>query len=111
MEKTVLDMPAMWADHHVLKVREVLSSMDGVEDVYASSAWKQVLVKYDEAKIDKVAIEQALTQAGYPAGQGAPPMLAESGLKGRDPKWQEADTRVTWTSQVDLEMSGEFRKY
>jgi len=28
----------MWADHHVLKVREVLCTIDGVEEVKAQAA-------------------------------------------------------------------------
>jgi hypothetical protein len=38
MEKLQFNLPDMWADHHVLKVRTVLDAMDGVQDVVASSA-------------------------------------------------------------------------
>ena len=30
MEKLQLSIPSMWADHHVLKVRDVLVHLDGV---------------------------------------------------------------------------------
>ena len=53
MEKTVLSVPTMWADHHVLKVREVLTALDGVQDVYASAAWKQVVVAYDRHSVER----------------------------------------------------------
>ncbi len=111
MEKAVLDVPTLWADHHVLKVRDALTDLEGVEDVYASSAWKQVLVAYDSAKTDRAVIERALAQAGYPVGEGETPALIQPGDKGRDPRWQSLAARVTVTNQADLEMSGEFRRY
>ncbi len=70
MQKAILDVPTLWADHHVLKVREALVNLPGVEDVFASSAWKQVLVRYDETQTDQAQIEQALAAAGYPVGEG-----------------------------------------
>lgn len=111
MEKVVLEVPLMWADHHVLKVREVLTRMDGVEDVYASSAWKQVLVKCDSAKVKPEALEQALAQAGYPVGQGETPILVLPTEKRRDPRWSDLGFRVSQTYQADVEMSGDFRKW
>jgi copper chaperone CopZ len=109
MEKTVLNVPKMWADHHVLKVREVLTALDGVAGIYASSAWKQVLVEYDSAKLDDAAIVEALAGAGYGTDE-------ELGLEGKqlsagDPKWDELGVRVTRTNQRDLELSGDFRRY
>ncbi|MCS7222674.1 MAG: heavy-metal-associated domain-containing protein [Anaerolineae bacterium] len=111
LEKVVLDVPAMWADHHVLKVRAVLTSLEGVQDVYASSAWKQVLVSFDPSKISQAAIEQALAEAGYPVGAGEVPVLVQHDGIRRDPRWEVLGARVTKTNQVDIEMSGEFRKY
>lgn len=111
MDKVVLEVPALWADHHVLKVRDALVPKEGVEDVYASSAWKQVLVKYDETKIDRATIEQALAEAGYPVGEGQPPMLVQPGNVQRDPQWEVLGARTTETNQADREMSGEFRRY
>ena len=35
MEKAQFSVPTMWADHHVLKVRETLASLPGVQDVIA----------------------------------------------------------------------------
>jgi len=111
MEKVVLDVPNLWADHHVLNVRDALVNLEGVEDVYASSAWKQVLVAYDPAKTDRAAIEKALAEAGYPVGEGGPPMLAPATEKRRDPRWDVLGFRVTETNRADVEMSGEFRRY
>ena len=65
MEKATFNLPAMWADHHVLAVREALGSVEGVEEVIASSLYRDVLVKYDEAKADPARLAGALESAGY----------------------------------------------
>ncbi|MBC8450196.1 MAG: heavy-metal-associated domain-containing protein [Chloroflexi bacterium] len=111
MEKVALDIPTLWADHHVLKVRDALFQLEGVEDVYASSAWKQVLVTYDGGKTSQAAVEEALAGAGYPVGEGEVPVLAQPGRLRRDPQWADMELRMTETNQVDLVMSGEFRRY
>ncbi|MEE8390045.1 MAG: heavy-metal-associated domain-containing protein [Anaerolineae bacterium] len=111
MNKVVLDVPTLWADHHVLKVRDALVPLKGVDDVYASAAWKQVLVHYDAAKIEPAAIEKALAEAGYPVGEGEAPVLVQPTELRRDPQWEVLGSRMTETNQADLEMSGEFRRY
>jgi copper chaperone CopZ len=109
MEKTVLSVPNMWADHHVLRVRAVLSALDGVASVYASSAWKQVIVEHDPAQLDDAALTQALANAGYAVGEL---MELEGGrLSAGDPQWDELGIRVTKTNRRDLELSGDFRRY
>ncbi len=110
MKKTVMNVPKMWADHHVLKVREVLMALDGVQDVYASSAWKQVMVRFDAGKVTESAVAEALTGAGYTVGEaleidGAP--TSDTG----DPAWKKLGVRITKTNQRDLELSGDFRRY
>ncbi len=111
MKKVALGVPTLWADHHVLKVLGVLNRLEGVEDVYASSAWKQVLVTYDGDMIDQAAVEKVLAEAGYPVGAGEVPVLAQPTENRKDPQWQEAGMRMTETNQGDLKMSGEFRNY
>ena len=111
MEKVVLDVPMLWADHPVLAVRDALMQLAGVEDVYASAAWKQVMVTYDAAKLDQAAIEGALAAAGYPAGDGATPVLVLPDEIHRDPQWNVLGARLTKTNQNDIAMSGEFRRY
>jgi copper chaperone CopZ len=110
-KKLVLDVPTLWADHHVLKAREALAAVDGVESVTVSSAWKQVLVSYDPELADPEAIEQALVAAGYPVGEGELPVIVEPSESRRDPQWEVLGFRVTETNRADLEMSGEFRRY
>lgn len=111
MEKATLDVPSLWADHHVLKVRDVLVPLDGVEKVYASSAWRQVLVTFDESKVDQSTIERTLGEAGYPVNGAEPAVLVHPGEALRDPQWEVLGARETATNQADLEMSGDFRRY
>ena len=109
MESTVLSVPKLWADHHVLRVREVLTALDGVEDVYASSAWKQIVVKHDPDKLEASAIAEALLGAGYGVDEGVE--LVGKRLNAGDPQWDELGVRVTKTNERDLELSGDFRRY
>jgi len=111
MKKVVLDIPILWADHHVLKVRDALVNLEGVEEVFASSGWKQVLVTYNGTKTSQATMEKALAEAGYPVGEGEMPVLALPGARLRDPQWADMSLRMTETNMVDLEMSGEFRRY
>jgi len=54
-------------------------------------------------------ISRALEQAGYPVGNGyLPPSVPSTA---RDPAWDALGVRMTETNRVDLEMSGEFRRY
>jgi len=110
MERVILSAPAMYADHHVLMVREKLLALAGIQDVYASSAWHTVIVSYDPDKLSQADIETTMAQAGY-GPDSATPMLAEWGERFKDPAWQALGARVTETNDADLRMSGEFRRY
>lgn len=65
MEEVQLQVPAMYGDHHVLDVRHILLDLPGVLEVYASSCFQTVQVKFDPARIGKEAITAALETAGY----------------------------------------------
>ena len=65
MERLTLDVPALFGDHHVVEVRRILFAMDGVVDVYASSAFHVLEVDFDPGKISADAITEALEEAGY----------------------------------------------
>ncbi len=110
MASVTLSAPAMFADHHVLKVREALFALEGVDDIYASSAWQAVIVLYDPGKVQLAAIENALAEAGY-GPEVTTPILAESGDRFKDPAWEALGVRVTETNESDLRLSGDFRKY
>jgi len=100
----------MYADHHVEKVRDALLQLDGVEKVAASSAFKRVLVGYDPKRIQPNAIAEAMGAAGYaPGDQPGLPQLPEG--KDDHSPWFRKIQRVTNTNMLDLEMSGDFRRY
>ena len=109
MEKTVLSVPKMWADHHVLKVREVLTALDGVEDVYASSAWKQVVVNYDPDKLTRLPSSKRWQELAM--GRMERMESGRAALSAGDPRGMSSGVRVTKTNERDLELSGDFRRY
>jgi copper chaperone CopZ len=105
MEKVQFNVPNLWADHHTLKVREVLTQLPGVTDIVASSAFRMVAMSYDPAVTSCDAIGQALTAAGYPvaeAGEGvvAQPVPVQNGR--RDPAWDRIGFRVAKTDPRDV---------
>lgn len=106
MEKLILEVPSMYADHHVIAVRDALTGLEGVDEVYASSAWKQVIVSYNPKAIKPPAIEKTLSKAGYPVGEGEPPVLVKADSIKRDPKWETLGLRVSQTNRDDFVMTG-----
>jgi excisionase family DNA binding protein len=111
MENALFEVPSMYADHHVIAVRQALLVVPGVEEVLASSAWQQVQVAYDPEAVSPDGIGQALEQAGYAVGNGQLPPGPAAGPKAKDPAWDVLGVRDTETNQADLAMSGEFRMY
>ena len=65
MARITINVPAMYADHHVQEVRRVLFELPGVEEVYASSAFKAVEISYDPEKVNQADLEEKLEALGY----------------------------------------------
>ncbi len=65
MDKVTLNVPGMYGDHHVLAVRDILGQLPGVENIFATSAFKQVVVTFDPAKAKPADFESALSAQGY----------------------------------------------
>lgn len=65
MEKKKYDLPAMYADHHVIEVRRILLEMPGVSEAYASSAFHAAEVTYDPEVVSEAEITEKLEIAGY----------------------------------------------
>lgn len=65
METLSLELPAMYGDHHVTEVRKLLFELEGVEQVYASSAFQAVEVKFDPGVISQEEVTAPLDEAGY----------------------------------------------
>ena len=65
MKTKSFEVPALYGDHHVTEVRRILLLLEGVTDVYASSAFQVIEVTYDESKINDLEIAVKLDEAGY----------------------------------------------
>jgi copper chaperone CopZ len=110
MEKVTFSIPAMWADHHVLAVRQALGQVSGVEEIVASAMYKDVLIKYDEATVAPDALAAALAEAGFEVAKA--PTLPTYPERIEDASdWFQFQERVTETDMRDLIMSGDHRKY
>jgi copper chaperone CopZ len=105
MEKLQLNVPDLWADHHVLKVRAILTAMPGVQDVVASSAFRMVALSYDPAVVGPGAIMGALDDAGYSVATDGTGVIAETvpiATGQRDPAWFRLGMRQQKTDERDL---------
>ena len=105
MEKLQLNVPDMWADHHVLKVRSILVGMPGVQDVVASSAFRMVALAFDPAITSAGAIMGALDDAGYAIASDGSGVIAQGvpiADGHRDPAWTRLGTRQMKTDERDL---------
>ena len=109
MPRITFSVPMMYADHHVLRVRDALSALHGVTDITASAAAKQVAVEGTDS-ITPEAIERVLTEAGYPPNQDLPMSRTIKGTEDGS-SWYTLVQRVTVTERKDLEAAGDFRKY
>lgn len=78
MTSAVLDVPAMYADHHVVEVRRLLLGLPGVNAVYASSAFHQVEIDFDPDITKAEALEEHLAAAGYLTPLPVPAETGES---------------------------------
>lgn len=110
MKRSTFSIPSMYADHHVLQVRQALAGLDGVESVLASAAKRAVVVEHDDEVVTTRALGRALQEAGYAVE--VPVELEPTLQPSKDGSaWYTVIQRVTSTSRRDLEMSGDFRRY
>ena len=72
MEKLQLSIPTLYADHHTAAVRTILNGLKGLSEIFVSSAAKQVALSFDPKLIGSEAIEAALAEHGYAAGEDEP---------------------------------------
>jgi copper chaperone CopZ len=107
MEELTLAVPGMWADHHVLAVRDLLREDDAVASTTASALERTVRIEFDASRTDPQRITALLTEGGYACGE--PEQTADPPTD--KPAWATAGVRVTTTNAVDLAMSGDHRKY
>ncbi len=79
-------LPGMYGDHHVVKVRQIVAALPGVVAVIASAALQRIDVKFDPAQLSAEAIASALSGGGYPPG--AAPGFASSSRQSAN--WRRA---------------------
>jgi copper chaperone CopZ len=105
MEKLQLSVPGLWADHHVLKVRALLTAVPGVQDVVASSAFRMVALNYDPSLTTPGVIMATLDDAGYAVATDGSGVVAETVPVAdgkRDPAWTRLGMRQMKTDERDL---------
>jgi copper chaperone CopZ len=110
MEKVTFSVPSLWADHHVLNVRQALGQVTGVEDVVASALYKDVVIQYDPTVVKPEALAGKLAEAGYEIAE-APKLPSHPKRIDDSSDWFQFQERVTETDERDLIMSGDHRKY
>lgn len=82
METKTFETPALYADHHVTEVRRILLELEGVIDVYASSAFQTIEVTYDESKIGEGQVAARLEEAGYLGELAVPVEMGSAAQQG-----------------------------
>jgi copper chaperone CopZ len=104
METKTFEAPALYADHHVTEVRRILLELDGVTDVYASSAFQIVEVTYDEKKINDLEIAVKLDEAGYLGEWTLPIEMGTAAQQGeaRNPFFRHTTTYETTKQTVSF---------
>ena len=65
MTSVAIDVPLMYADHHVIEVRRILLGAPGVNAVDASSAFHVVKIEYDPDKTSEDALKKILDEHEY----------------------------------------------
>ena len=105
METKTFDAPALYGDHHVSEVRRILLELEGVTDVYASSAFQVIEVTYDESKINDLQIAVKLDEAGYLGEWTVPVELSTATQQGdgqRPPFFRHTATYETTRQTVSF---------
>jgi copper chaperone CopZ len=77
MKSITIEIPSLYGDHHVIEIRHLLLNIQGVTDVYASSAFRVVEVSYDPLKTNDLQIQLVLDEAGYLGEWSIPGELGE----------------------------------
>ena len=107
MTSIVIDVPAMYADHHVVEVRRILHDVPGVHAVYASSAFGVVEIDFDPEYTSAEALQRRLDEAGY---RSELPVPKESGEPATDRTAADGRYRRHTTSNAPSGSAVAFRQ-
>jgi copper chaperone len=66
IEKVTLTAPDISCGHCVATINKAVGGLDGVQQVEAEEATKQVHISYDPAKVTLAQIEATMEEEGYP---------------------------------------------
>jgi copper chaperone CopZ len=69
MQRAILSIPALFGDHHTTAIRQILTRLDGVQDLQVSAASHQVIIQYYPDVVTQEELEGALTSNGYGLGK------------------------------------------
>jgi copper chaperone CopZ len=67
-QNETISLPAMYGDHHVVQVRQVVSALPGVKAVQASASRRKIYVTFSPSQLTLEAICAALAKAGFAPG-------------------------------------------
>ena len=79
MDKLLLTIPTLFGDHHTTAVGQILGDLEGVKDLYVSSAFNQVNLSFDKKKISPEQIETLLAEHGYSSEEPETASVASAG--------------------------------
>jgi copper ion binding protein len=66
LKKETIKISGMSCNHCVMRVTDALKGLDGVKDASVSlDDGGKAVVSYDEARLDKAKITEAISEAGY----------------------------------------------
>ena len=98
MKTVTFETPALYGDHHVKEVRSILAAVPGVQEIYASSAFRTVEVSFDETAVSETELSEKLVDCGY---MGETAMPQEAGLAAHLAKEQQTDVFFRRTEVYD----------
>lgn len=86
MARLSINLPAIYGDHHVLEVRQILLELPGIDEIYVSSCFQVVEIIYDASQLDEDTIIAKLEAAGYSDDWKIPsePGVPVYGIDGND---------------------------
>jgi len=67
MERLVMNLSALYGDHHTTAIRRLLEPMEGVAEILASPASRKLVVKYYPTVVTEEEIVHRLADEGYVA--------------------------------------------
>ena len=99
MESMTVDISKMYGDHHAAAVHQCVAELPGVQDVWASAAFRRLYVTFDPDTILSEAILEQLARSGYSVLNGR---QGEALLAAPEMVLSQSSLRMTQTNPADL---------